>query len=743
MNYLDFDIEISPDNRGHYTVAVTRSPSGEARERVRFPSELQMESSLKDLEIALLRSGVKRRRVLSKEEQVIQKFGRELFDLLLPNEIRGLYRTSLNKAIEKDSGLRLRLRLKEAPELAILPWEFLYDDNEGEYICLSKDTSIVRYIDFPRPPTPLRVATPLRILGMVASPDNLPKLDVTREKERINRAVADLQEAGVVELHWLPGQTWRDIKKAMREPWHIFHFIGHGGFDAQKDEGFVALCDDRGQAQHFMASDLANLLANQRTLRLVLLNACEGGSGSGQDIFSSAAAILVRRGLPAVLAMQYEISDNAAIELARSFYEGLADGLPVDTAVTEARQSIKYATQGSIEWVTPVLYMRSRDGKLFDVHPAEPPSTPKSPPRQAQAKRKQVRVPPPAAVDEEQFTAVYLAQLRKQLLELFNEDELMELCFVLDIEYEDIGGDNRASKARELVRYLDRRGRVNELLLLCEKERPHVNWREIRLRAVEEPTPQTTRTVAAESKQKMTPEPEGDSFVHEKTGLEFVRVAAGKFLYGDDKETRELPEYWISKTAVTHTVYKRFIDANPKHDVPSGSNNKYSWDKQKRTFPTGKAEHPVVYVSWVDAVAFCKWAGLQLPTEEQWEKAARGTDGRKYPWGDSDPTDKLCNFDSNVGGTTAVGDYAPQGDSPYGCVDMSGNVWEWCLNKYKTPEIIEIDKSGDWRVLRGGSWNYLQRYARAAYRADDLPDYTSNNFGFRVVVRRPPSYQDH
>ncbi|HIE55309.1 MAG TPA: hypothetical protein EYP90_09040 [Chromatiaceae bacterium] len=99
MKYLDFEVEISPDNEGGYSVAVIRSPAGEARERVRFFSELQLERRLKDLQIALLRSSGKRRRVLSKEEQTVQNFGRELFDLLLPNEIRGLYRTSLNKAL--------------------------------------------------------------------------------------------------------------------------------------------------------------------------------------------------------------------------------------------------------------------------------------------------------------------------------------------------------------------------------------------------------------------------------------------------------------------------------------------------------------------------------------------------------------------------------------------------------------------------------------------------------------------
>jgi len=112
-----------------------------------------------------------------------------------------------------------------------------------------------------------------------------------------------------------------------------------------------------------------------------------------------------------------------------------------------------------------------------------------------------------------------------------------------------------------------------------------------------------------------------------------------------------------------------------------------------------------------------------------------------YPWGNSEPTDKLCNFNKNVGKTSPVGNYSPQGDSPYGCVDMSGNVWEWCLNKYKTPENTAIDKSEDWRVLRGGSWDVDQYDARAASRDFRAPDSRYDYFGFRVVVlRRPPSH---
>src|SRR5258708_12076746 len=203
---------------------------------------------------------------------------------------------------------------------------------------------------------------------MIASPKDLADLDVKREKQRVEKAIQHLLARGLVELTWLPGQTWQDLQRSMyRGPWHIYQCIGQGGFDPDTEEGLIALKDDEGRAQILSATHLGRLLADHRTLRLVVLNSCEGARGSEKDIFSSTAAILVRRGVPAVLAMQYEITDRAAIELSRAFYEALADSFPVDIAVREARKLISLGVVHTLEWGTPVLYMRSPDGLLFDL----------------------------------------------------------------------------------------------------------------------------------------------------------------------------------------------------------------------------------------------------------------------------------------------------------------------------------------------------------------------------------------
>jgi formylglycine-generating enzyme required for sulfatase activity len=220
----------------------------------------------------------------------------------------------------------------------------------------------------------------------------------------------------------------------------------------------------------------------------------------------------------------------------------------------------------------------------------------------------------------------------------------------------------------------------------------------------------------------------GDTTIWEKTGKEMMRIPAGQFLFGEEKEERELPEFWIDRTPVTHAEYKQFLEANPGYPVPfatEGWAQPYNWDRQTRSFPPGKANHPVVLVAWYDVEAYAEWAGTRLPTEEEWEKAARGTDGRKYPWGRWERG--VCNtYEVGIGTTTPVGQYSPAGDSPYGCVDMAGNVWEWTASKW--------EPGSERRVLRGGAFDLYRVHVRCAYRDWDLPGNLNRNGGFRVVV---------
>jgi len=236
---------------------------------------------------------------------------------------------------------------------------------------------------------------------------------------------------------------------------------------------------------------------------------------------------------------------------------------------------------------------------------------------------------------------------------------------------------------------------------------------------------------------------------------EMVRIPAGGFLRGSQEGDRRaaasekpqrqiaLDEYWIGKHPVTNEQYAVFLMATG-HQAPDG------WEGN--TPPTGKEKHPVVNVSWWNAVAYCRWLAeltdkpYRLPTEAQWEKAARGTDGRVYPWGNRWSSRK-CNSEEDDGaGTTAVGSHSPAGDSPYGCADMAGNVLEWTSDWYHEEyyALSAADRnpygpsSGAVKVLRGGSWSADRWGVRCASRYQGNRKATSPEAGFRCAIFTPP-----
>jgi len=333
---LDFEIDIGAGSDRGYSVVV-RSPGGaEATTELRLPAEVgQLAVRAPD---AVLASSATVRRGVTSDEQPVRELGRLLYVALFAGDVRGLLLAARQRADLAGGHMRMIMRIGP-PELARLPWEFMFDTTDGEYLCLRMP--LIRHPQIPRIQRRLRVQGPLRVLGMIARSGDQGELATEDEKRRLCDALAPLEQAGIVELAWVSGQTWRALRDTITDhgPWHVLHFIGHGGFDASAGEGTLMLASDHGHSLPQPASNLALMLAAHDQLRLVVLIACDTGRASALDPFSSVAAALTGQRIPAVIGMQFTISDGAAVEFSRAFYEGIARRLPVDQAVTHARHA--------------------------------------------------------------------------------------------------------------------------------------------------------------------------------------------------------------------------------------------------------------------------------------------------------------------------------------------------------------------------------------------------------------------
>ena len=302
----------------------------------------------------------------SSGEELLRDVGRQLFEAVFSGDVGGAFRSSYAVASDRSDKLRVVLRLGD-PRLASLPWEAMYDSRHAEFVCCNEP--LVRHVAASGIPLPLPVKPPLRILGLVSSPSDMPVLAVDEEKARLSDALAGLERKGLVLIDWVDKPDWESVHAKLRdETWHVLHFIGHGEYDDEADEGTIALVHEDGRSHMVDAARFADLL-NQGSSRprLVVLNSCQSGRTGTRDVFASSAATLVRRGSSAVAAMQFTVSDESAVKFARGFYDSLAKDGNVDEAVQSGRVSILGG--GSLEWVTPVLYVRGETAQLFDIKP--------------------------------------------------------------------------------------------------------------------------------------------------------------------------------------------------------------------------------------------------------------------------------------------------------------------------------------------------------------------------------------
>ncbi len=351
----DFDLMITRSSAASYTALVVASPAGQA-------SHEFTRSSIEGPASQLLAGGL--------TENQIQAAGSALYESVFADAVEQAFVRSRDLAKAKGAGLRVRLRFGQTPELAGIPWEYLYRKSERKWLSLSTETPIVRYVDLADTIEPLQVDLPLRVLVVLPSVDDAARgLDVEAERRAIEGASRALVEAGFVEILPLQPATMTGLRAALTNTdIHIVHFIGHGTFDAASNEGMLVFDSEDGSLQRVTGSVLGSVLDEFDSVRLVILNACEGAMSSPSDSFAGAAQSLIANRIPAVVAMQTEITDAAAITFAKHFYAGITRGEPIDTAIVMARQALTGdATQSLVEWGTPALYMRADEGRLFDI----------------------------------------------------------------------------------------------------------------------------------------------------------------------------------------------------------------------------------------------------------------------------------------------------------------------------------------------------------------------------------------
>jgi hypothetical protein len=366
--YLDFDVWIDQKSEGLYRVKAWSSAAGfEATAIFALPAVL-VSGGLSLAGSSALRGGPGTAGVADIADGAsAEQLGDALFRAVFQGELLKAFQGCLAKA-QGGPGLRIRLRLNDVPQLAGLPWEYLYDAEGRGFLALSGRTPVVRYLEMSEGLDTLLVEPPLRILAVISTPQGYRELaEADEEWRRLAAVLEPLRRSGLIEVERLERPTAGALESRLRtgQPVHVLHFVGHGGFSELRGEGVLVFEDEAGKGVPVSGPSLAYLLQDHSSLRLAVLNACNGARTSHESPFAGTAQVLVQHGLPAVIAMQSEVMDETSCTFAEKFYQALAAGLPVDACVGEVRKAL--AAERNPEWGTPVLYLRATDGQLFAV----------------------------------------------------------------------------------------------------------------------------------------------------------------------------------------------------------------------------------------------------------------------------------------------------------------------------------------------------------------------------------------
>jgi hypothetical protein len=346
--YLDFEVQIGAPESDRYPVEVS-GPGGEAHGWLIIPTP--------DSPYAGLAGRLRR---LDTDELALTQLGQILFEALFQGPVRDVY-TRSQGILSSEQGLRVRLNVAPAAVLAAeLPWEFMYDPDQGPLSLL--DMPVVRYL--PQQDRMPSMAAPLPLRVLLTAAQTPPALDVERELSAANEALAAMGKR--VEVTLEPHLTVAKFQKLARSGFHVWHFVGHGGFARDGATGQLLFESPNGDPEAISALQLGIML-NRSGLRLVLLDACSTGQ-LATDPFRSVAPALIRAQIPAIVAMQFQVPEEATRAFATEFYRTLSEGFPLDACVTEGRRAVMNTSGFSRpDWGIPVVYTRAQNGQLFDV----------------------------------------------------------------------------------------------------------------------------------------------------------------------------------------------------------------------------------------------------------------------------------------------------------------------------------------------------------------------------------------
>jgi hypothetical protein len=372
MKFLDLDLKIELRGSNGYPVA---ADSGLGQARGLCPLDPASPELAKTIE------------AIAGEELIgsgLAEFGQQLGNGLINGEVRELFNSLVGAAqAQTKAGTRtgVRLQLRIVPdELNVLPWELARLSADEDPLSVSSQNAITRYLEMKVPERDLTTAKPLRMLGIIPQGSGL---SVDKEKEALDKAVAGLGDS--LQLTWLEGAVTTDrVRDALGEAdYHIIHFIGHGNF--KNDIASLQMNDEYGDEYPVRAETFAGFFRNRESARLVVLNACRGAARSSAKALAGVAPQVAKKGVPAVLAMQWDFNDRMAQQFGKAFYRSLCIGPEageVDTAVARGRQVLYDEYPDSRGFATPVLFFRSDTGRLWKDAEAEEEEKAKTAPTQ-------------------------------------------------------------------------------------------------------------------------------------------------------------------------------------------------------------------------------------------------------------------------------------------------------------------------------------------------------------------------